>query len=214
MPIAYEALNRYQFLETTEAVTVGNVGRMLTKLLGKQGNYQWYLVVRLSTPGLAVVPRPDGGFMSVETPPPGYAVVLPILEFSEAEAQHGKALLDTRLGDVPELLLPALTIERQLMGTGRARRNWVPVSPRRRVLVLDQGEIVGVLTDELRSGGFGGAMNRLFGKQQQQYNITKGQFTYRCPLCPAGSNTYDVSELIIDLASEWPTCPAGHTIKE
>jgi hypothetical protein len=198
-----------RLVEVPEEIAVREIREMLT-MLPVGAHRHWYVVARLAAPSRHVVPRLEGGYEAVEAPPPGYAVVLPVKELSEQWSRDGEVLLDMALCDVPGLLLPAVTIERQTMGTGRARREWMPVSPRRRLVVLEQGQVLGLLTDEERAGGFSGFMATLFGRERKRVAIAKGRITYRCPV---DGGRYDFAELI-DLATNRLVCPQGHLIEE
>ena len=171
---------------------------------------RWYVVVRLSTAGQCVVPASGGGYEAVATAPPGYAVVSPLEDLSEAGETHGEALLDMALRDVPGLLLPAWTVEREVMGAGRANRDWAPMSPRQRLVVLERGQVAGLLLDRPRAGSLGGFMMTLFGRERQPYGVARGRITYRCPV---DGESYDFSE-VIDLATNRLVCPRGHVIQE
>jgi hypothetical protein len=208
MPIMYEAM-RTQFALVSEEITVREVIEMLTALPLALRN-GWYVVVQLSVPGQRVVPGLTGGYQAVAAMPPGYAVVSPLEDLSPAGETHGEALLDMALHDVPGLLLPAWTVERDVMGTGRASRDWVPLSPRQRLVVLESGQVVGLLVDIQRAGSFGGFMTTLFGRERQPYGVTKDRITYRCPV---DGESYDFSE-VIDLATNRLVCPRGHVIQE
>jgi hypothetical protein len=202
MPIVYEALHT-RFTQATEDITVQEVGDWLLAR-PPETRHHWYLVVSVATPGRQVVPRPGGGFEAVEVPPPGYAVLLPLKDLS---TEGGEA---RTLRDVPDLLAPAVTIERLTLGTQRAIEEWVPVSPGRRLVVLEEGQVIGLLTDEKRAGGYGGFPTRLPGQEQKPFNLAKRRITYRCPI---DGGIYDFAELI-DPGTNRLICPNGHIIEE
>lgn len=202
MPIVYEALHT-KFTQATEDITIREVIDWLLAWPPETRRH-WYLVVSLATSGRQVVPQPDGSFKAIETPPPGYAVLLPLKDLSTEEDE-------TRmLRDVPGLLEPAVTIERLMLGTQRALEEWMPDSPGRRLVVLEEGQVIGLLTDEKRAGGYGGSLTRLYGQGQKPYNLAKRRITYRCPI---DGDIYDFAELI-DLTTNRLICPNGHVIEE
>jgi len=195
------------FFQVSQETTVRELIEALAAL-PSNARAQWYTIVQLNIPGPQIVPAVGGGFAFVDMSP-GYAVLLPLADLPDIVAVEGMAQLDVALGDLPGLLTPARMIERTIMEEGRARRDWLPGSPRRRLVVLEAGQVVGLLTDELRAGGFGGLMTTLFGREHPP--IPKGRrITVRCPV---DGGIYDFAE-VLDLATNRLICPQGHVIEE
>ncbi|MCL5998482.1 MAG: hypothetical protein M1546_20870 [Chloroflexi bacterium] len=210
MPIEIQRLTT-RFLQVSLATTVCELVEVLTALPPETRN-QWYIVVTLDAPGPQIVASASGGYTVVDTLP-GYAVLLPVRDLADVAAAADTGLLDTPLSALPGLLQPVRMIARTTMGEGRARRDWLPGSPGRRLVVLEAATVIGLLTDEERAGAFGGIMTHLFGREQRFTPVAKGRVTYRCPSCPDGQNSYDFADLI-DLSTNKLICPRGHLIQE
>jgi hypothetical protein len=183
--IRLERLNT-RFIVTDAAATIDAVAQALEHVpAGKRLN--WYVVVRLPAGSFAVIDAEDLG---------------------KAILAHGENIRATPLRDVPGLLTVSLVVERAAQGIGEARKLMYQ-DPRRRLVVLEQGEPIGLLVDVERAGGFGGAMTALFGREHVL--ATKGpQITVRCPV---DGGTYDFAE-VIDLTTNRLICPKGHLIEE
>lgn len=199
------------FLQVSQGITVGELIKLLDAFPDTV-RARWYVVVRLNTPGKQIVPAAGSGFEVIAVSP-GYAVLLPMADLASIVAIGKPEQRDRSLDDCPDLLHPALTVERIAMGAGRARRDWLPRSPNRRLVIQEAGQVIGLLTDEMRAGMFGGVMTHLFGSERPRTSVAKGRITYRCPNCPAGQNIYDFADLI-DLATNRLICPNGHIIEE
>jgi hypothetical protein len=210
MPIETSALYR-RFLQVKHDTTVGELLEKF-RTLPAEARDQSYVIVRLEGPGPQVVASACGGF-TLGDGRPGYSVLPPDRGFADSEAVEMADQLDVSLGSLPGLPPPARMVERTIMGEGRARRDWLPRSPGRRLVVLESNIVIGLLVDEERAGAFGGIMTQLFGQDQVRTSLTKGRQTYRCPRCPPGENIYDLTDLI-DLSTDVLICPRGHKISE
>lgn len=185
--IDYDHLNTHYF-QCDDTATVAEVAQTLDQLPAPARD-RWYVLVRLTGGGFAIIGLDD---------------------LQAALAAHGPEIRDRSLAAVPNLLHPSLSLERQGQGLGQARKQ-MRRSPKRRLVVQEAGQPVGLLTEEARAGGFGGLMSSLFGAEQPRYRAAP-TLTYRCPHCPPGQNRYPFSALI-DLESNELRCPNGHQIE-
>jgi hypothetical protein len=137
----------------------------------------------------------------------GELAVFGVTDFETAAEELGDELWAKPLQDVPGLLVPSPAVERNAMGIGEAR-NMMRASPTRRLVVLEQGQPVGLLMDRLRAGVFGGFRARLFGEERPKTSIS-GQIMVRCPV---DGESYPLAE-VVDLSSDRLVCPNGHVIE-
>jgi hypothetical protein len=98
-------------------------------------------------------------------------------------------------------------VERMAQGVGEAR-NVMYDSYKSRLVVLEDGEPVGLLASEDQEGGFGGGLSAVVGPGQRSENITEGRFTVRCP---EDGGVYDLFQ-VLDAATGQLRCPNGHEI--
>ena len=173
------------FLHVDAANTVEQVIDALAQLPRAQ-RMSWYFLANL----------PEGG-----------RAIFSVSDFETIAEDHGESLWATPLQDLPGLLVASPEVERTAMGIGEAR-NIMRASPNRRMVVLDQGQPIGLLMDRLRAGVFGGFRARLFGEERPKTSIS-GQIMVRCPVDGANYPLADV----IDLSSDRLVCPNGHVIE-
>jgi hypothetical protein len=177
-------------LETNFIVTDANIrlGELAQALrpVPEERRTAWYIVVHL----------PEGGFAAVNLADLGELIEAPEPEIGAMSLQ-----------DVPGLLVSSRAVERVGQGVGEASRV-MRRSPRRRLVVLDQGAPVGLLVSEYAAGGFGGVMTTLFGEEQERFSITQGVVKVHCQAC---GQAYDFVD-VIDLSSGNLVCPEGHGI--
>jgi hypothetical protein len=141
VPIAEQVL-QYSFLAVSGDTTVDGV-RALVRDAGRPVHY---LVVSL----------PNGGF--------GVAL---LRELSESVRRLGPDGLDTPIGRLPPAAEAVAGVERTAMDTGVAQRE-ADRQPRRRLVVLENGRPIGLLTNESRGSAVGGVPFNLFGDYMQQ----------------------------------------------
>jgi hypothetical protein len=186
--MGYIRMNRLKtgFVVTDAAATIGEVAQVFEQLPGdvRSGTY---VVVRLAGGGFAALTQAD---------------LAQTIENADADAAR-----TTRLGDVPDLLVASLTVERMAQGVGEAR-DVMYDSYKSRLIVLQDGEPVGLLTSEDQEGGFGGALSAVVGPGQRSENVSEGRFTVRCP---EDGGVYDLFQ-VLDAATGQLRCPNGHEI--
>jgi hypothetical protein len=165
--------------------TVADVAQVY-EYLPPEKRYQWHVIIRLGEDSFAT---------------------LGLEELLEATAEVGPAIRGRPLRQLPDIRT-SKQVERQGQGYGEARRIRNR-SPRRRLVVLESGEPIGLLTDTERAGGFGGFMADLFGQVEQPLDQSP-KLQIRCPI---DGQMYDFADLI-DLETNKLICPRGHVIEE
>lgn len=170
---------------TDGGTAVADVAQVYQHLPAEK-RYEWYVIVRLG----------DDRFATL-----GFEDLL------EATANLGPAVRARPLRNLPGLQ-DSKAVERQGQGYGEARR-LRNRSHKRRLVVLESGEPIGLLTDAERAGGFGGFMSALFGQASQPLNKNP-QLQIRCP---KDGQMYPFAD-VIDLETNQLVCPLGHIIEE
>lgn len=178
MPIDIKHL-RTDFIQVTHRITLQNVAQALGRL-PKGVRMGWYVVVKLAS----------GDF----------AVLHPAELIAVVDAQ-GQDILAWPLDQIPELLVPSESVDRQEMGFGQAKQER-QVSSKRRLVVLENGQPIGLLTDELLGGIFGGSWTDMFSSSDSSEQIDL-DIRYTCPKCKL---TYSFGDLI-DLKTNRLICP-------
>jgi hypothetical protein len=175
-----------KFLVVPSTISLGHLLTGLEQIPTGQ-RADWYVVVRLDAGGLAAFDLQD---------------------LAQTVADQPEVNRDRPLTAFPELVIASDTAERQGQGIGQARR-LMRRSHKRRLVVLEDGEPVGLLVDVARAGGWGGIMTTLFGEEQERYNVSEAPVKVRCPVDGAFFNLAD----IIDLQTGALVCPNGHVIE-
>lgn len=140
-----------------------------------------------------------------------YSVAL-LSEISGAVARLGPPALRMRLADLPPTATPASAVERTAIGFGAAERQR-DRQPSRRLLVLEDGEPIGLLTNEVRGGSTGGLPFNLFGPDSdlstealwQQLIDRREPIT--CPVCGRQFTFYE-----LDPKRRAYICPHCHSV--
>jgi hypothetical protein len=127
-----------------------------------------------------------------------WAVVSPS-ELSEALERQGESMLGVPLNTIKGLGVASQAIERESMGIGQARRVMYK-QPKRRLVVLEDGRPVGLLSDVFHAGLLGGLFLELFGKRHRP---RRQVITFTCPQCEAVSDFVD----LIDPETNQLICP-------
>lgn len=127
-PIPLDKLHQ-QFITLDTMVTVLKAGQELLRAGGLKYQ-QWYIVVELG---------------------PGDFKYLTMAELLKSVEQKGPSILKNLLVDVPNLLMACKSIDIQSMGLGAAQQELIK-SYSKCLVVLDQGEPIGLVTETDKSG--------------------------------------------------------------
>lgn len=149
---------------------------------------------------LALPAQEQTRWYAVLQPDEGQWAVLSPAELFEAVQHQEEEVLERPLHAVTSLYVESKAIERKAVGIGQARRD-MHKQPNRRLVVLEEGQPVGLLCDVFHAGLLGGVPLELYGKRQGR--PSRQAITYTCPQCEKVSDFVD----LIDPATNHLICP-------